>query len=59
MRKEKRRFHFWHDWSKWEIGGETDILRSRDNLIVGKLIVQKRKCEECGLIYYNQQRIMI
>lgn len=46
-----------HDWDKWDIIGNYDILRKDDSLI-GKEYHQKRKCKICGKTEFNKQTIL-
>jgi len=36
----------WHSWGKWEIISEGII--SRHSKVQGKMIIQKRTCNDCG-----------
>lgn len=40
-------FHL-HEWSKWEIKEQKDLVDDKSDLI-GTVLYQKRTCSSCGL----------
>jgi hypothetical protein len=49
--------HHVHEWDKWRLTEEGDycVLGRR----VGKYIVQKRECSECGLTEISRERLTV
>lgn len=48
-------FHF-HKWSKWESYVEQDVISGLTGGVIGYSFIQKRVCEKCGFVQYNQQQ---
>lgn len=51
----------WHNWSKWSIIQETDLVRlatiGRERGVIGYVFIQKRTCSKCGFTQYDKQQI--
>lgn len=48
-----------HDFGKWFDHAEGEITRSHDNVKVGMVIYQKRKCEKCNFVELDKQEVML
>jgi hypothetical protein len=47
-----------HNWGKWRVTGESHITRSDDS-VVGRNIVQKRECQDCGFTKTHCEKIWL
>ena len=48
-----------HNFGKWEVVCEQEVLRCRDNALVGRSLTQKRVCEDCGFTQLNKQVVTV
>jgi len=47
-----------HHWSRWESYAKTNIIQPITGGVLGYIFIQKRTCYKCGLVQYQQDRIM-
>ena len=63
MEKVERKCDCWygarHKFDQWKIKEDREISRTGEkiNQIVGRWLVQERKCQKCGFVELNKQEI--
>lgn len=50
---------FFHKWGKWQDQTEQNLLRVKDESVIGKVLEQKRYCEECGKLQIDREEFFI
>lgn len=62
MKSCKKLFGYKHNWGKWEYVKDFEL--DSKNMQTGKVakstgrcLIQKRKCDDCGFVEVNQQKI--
>jgi predicted Zn-ribbon and HTH transcriptional regulator len=59
MNSCKKWWGYRHNWNKWTVVEKHNLLRSSDKALIGEVIVQKQKCQDCGFERYDQQNINV
>lgn len=47
-----------HKFDQWTIKDSLSIMRSDDKTVVGKTVIQSRKCQKCGLTEFKKDKQM-
>ncbi len=57
--KNMKNCGFWtgHDWEKWYVIQDTEILGSATKAVKGRFIIQMRECKACGFKEYATRKI--
>lgn len=51
---------FWkHQWSKWKVVQENDLISVQSKGTVGRIIIQERICEKCNKKELDSQSIYL
>lgn len=48
-----------HSWGKWEEAKGGGQIINKDDSIIGKFYIQKHECDQCGLIEFKKQTILL
>lgn len=46
-----------HNFDQWKIVEESNIVRGSDKGVIGKIVLQARKCKKCGLTEFKKEKM--